>query len=72
MWPTLTQRVCAGGLGGFGLELAEWLVVRGATRLLFNSRSGVRTGYQSWCIRRCVWGARREARRGARRRVRRC
>ncbi|KPJ07407.1 Fatty acid synthase [Papilio machaon] len=48
--------VLVGGLGGFGLELAEWLVVRGATRLLFNSRSGVRTGYQSWCIRR--WRAR--------------
>ncbi|CAG4972769.1 unnamed protein product [Parnassius apollo] len=48
--------VLIGGLGGFGLELAEWLVVRGATCLLFNSRSGVRTGYQAWCIRR--WRAR--------------
>lgn len=42
----------AGGLGGFGLELANWLVSRGASRLLLNSRSGVRTGYQAWCIRR--------------------
>nr|QLI61974.1 fatty acid synthetase 2 [Streltzoviella insularis] len=44
--------ILVGGLGGFGLELAQWLVVRGATKLVFNSRSGVRTGYQSWCIRR--------------------
>ncbi|KAM3957748.1 fatty acid synthase-like [Aphomia sociella] len=44
--------VLVGGLGGFGLELAQWLVVRGATRIVLNSRSGVRTGYQSMCIRR--------------------
>ncbi|XP_045766807.1 fatty acid synthase [Maniola jurtina] len=44
--------VLVGGLGGFGLELAQWLVVRGATALVFNSRSGVRSGYQAWCVRR--------------------
>ncbi|XP_063374586.1 fatty acid synthase-like [Cydia amplana] len=44
--------VLVGGLGGFGLELAEWLVRRGARTLVFNSRSGVRTGYQALCIRR--------------------
>ncbi|KAI8428398.1 hypothetical protein MSG28_002582 [Choristoneura fumiferana] len=44
--------VLVGGLGGFGLELAEWLVARGARTLVFNSRSGVKTGYQAWCIRR--------------------
>lgn len=44
--------VLVGGLGGFGLELAEWLVRRGATRLVLNSRGGVRTGYQAWCVRR--------------------
>lgn len=42
----------AGGLGGFGLELAQWLVVRGARQLVLVSRSGVRTGYQAWCVRR--------------------
>jgi fatty acid synthase len=41
-----------GGLGGFGLELASWLISRGATRLVLTSRSGVRTGYQSLCLRR--------------------
>ncbi|XP_063240366.1 fatty acid synthase isoform X2 [Bacillus rossius redtenbacheri] len=44
--------VLVGGLGGFGLELAGWLVQRGATRLVLSSRSGVRTGYQSLCVRR--------------------
>ncbi|KAJ0178566.1 hypothetical protein K1T71_006389 [Dendrolimus kikuchii] len=51
MHPAKTY-VLVGGLGGFGLELAQWLVVRGATRLVLTSRSGVCTGYQSWCIRR--------------------
>lgn len=46
----------SGGLGGFGLELAQWLAVRGATRLVLNSRSGMRTGYQASCLRR--WAAR--------------
>lgn len=27
-------------------------MVRGARALVFNSRSGVRTGYQAWCVRR--------------------
>ncbi|XP_053612449.1 fatty acid synthase-like [Plodia interpunctella] len=44
--------ILVGGLGGFGLELGSWLVKRGATKLLLNSRGGVRTGYQSWCINR--------------------
>lgn len=36
-----------GGLGGFGLELAQWLVERGARKLVLTSRSGIRTGYQN-------------------------
>ncbi|XP_059050695.1 fatty acid synthase-like [Achroia grisella] len=44
--------ILVGGLGGFGLELAQWLIFRGATRIMLNSRSGVRSGYQSMCIRR--------------------
>ncbi|XP_065336360.1 fatty acid synthase-like [Cloeon dipterum] len=43
--------VIIGGLGGFGLELADWLVIRGAKKLILSSRSGVRTGYQAWRIR---------------------
>ncbi|XP_077520061.1 fatty acid synthase-like [Amblyomma americanum] len=44
--------VIIGGLGGFGLELAEWMVSRGCRKLLLSSRSGVRTGYQKRCLRR--------------------
>ncbi|KAM5273320.1 fatty acid synthase [Ctenodactylus gundi] len=39
--------VITGGLGGFGLELARWLVQRGAQKLVLTSRSGIRTGYQA-------------------------
>ncbi|CAN8007233.1 unnamed protein product, partial [Ixodes pacificus] len=42
----------AGGLGGFGLELADWMVARGCRRLLLTGRSGVRTGYQRLCLHR--------------------
>lgn len=38
--------IVTGGLGGFGLELAEWLVERGARHLILCSRAGIRTGYQ--------------------------
>ncbi|XP_066156912.1 fatty acid synthase [Euwallacea fornicatus] len=44
--------VLVGGLGGFGLELADWLVKRGAKKIVLTSRSGIKTGYQSLCIRR--------------------
>ena len=39
--------IITGGLGGFGLELAEWLVERGARHLVLCSRTGIRTGYQT-------------------------
>lgn len=53
--PTRSQFVCdpdksyviTGGLGGFGLELATWLVERGARRLCLTGRSGVKSGYQA-------------------------
>lgn len=41
-----------GGLGGFGLELANWLINRGAKKIVLTSRSGIRTGYQSLSVRR--------------------
>ncbi|XP_042150461.1 fatty acid synthase-like [Ixodes scapularis] len=44
--------VVAGGLGGFGLELADWMVARGCRRLLLTARSGVRMGYQRLCLHR--------------------
>ncbi|XP_065204299.1 fatty acid synthase-like isoform X2 [Planococcus citri] len=38
--------IIIGGLGGFGLELADWLVLRGARNIVLSSRSGIRNGYQ--------------------------
>ncbi|XP_072747993.1 fatty acid synthase-like [Anoplolepis gracilipes] len=36
-----------GGLGGFGLELADWMTARGARFIIIVSRNGIRTGYQA-------------------------
>lgn len=44
--------ILVGGLGGFGLELAEWMINRGARYLVLTSRSGICTGFQAMCIRR--------------------
>jgi fatty acid synthase len=42
--------VITGGLGGFGLELAQWLINRGARKIVLVSRRGMRTGYQTRCV----------------------
>lgn len=44
--------VLVGGLGGFGLELADWIINRGAKYIVLTSRSGIRTGFQALCVRR--------------------
>lgn len=44
--------VLVGGLGGFGMELCNWLIDRGAKKIVLTSRSGIRSGYQSICVRR--------------------
>ncbi|XP_077270184.1 fatty acid synthase-like [Temnothorax americanus] len=43
--------VILGGLGGFGLELANWLTLRGAKILVLTSRTKIKTGYQQSRIR---------------------
>ena len=43
--------VIPGGLGGFGLELADWLVIRGARKLVLSSSRGVTKPYQAYRIR---------------------
>ncbi|CAH2093519.1 unnamed protein product [Euphydryas editha] len=43
--------VVVGGLGGFGLELADWLIMREARKVLLTSRKGVSNGYQSARLR---------------------
>lgn len=49
--PAHKSYIITGGLGGFGLELARWLVLRGAQKLVLTSRSGIRTGYQAKQVR---------------------
>lgn len=39
--------VIVGGLGGFGLELADWLVLRGCKKLVLSSSRGITNGYQA-------------------------
>jgi fatty acid synthase len=36
-----------GGMGGFGMELAEWLIGRGATKVLLMGRTGITSLYQT-------------------------
>lgn len=48
--PTKTYVIC-GGLGGFGLELADWLILRGCRKLVLSSRRGVTSGYQRYRIK---------------------
>lgn len=43
--------VVVGGLGGFGLELTDWLVLRGARRFLLCSRRGITSKYQVYRMR---------------------
>ncbi len=43
--------VIPGGLGGFGLELADWMVVRGARKLVMSSRRGIINSYQGYRIK---------------------
>ena len=44
--------IIVGGLGGFGLEVADWMIQRGARNLIIPSRSGVTNGYQSRYLRK--------------------
>ncbi|XP_036143420.1 fatty acid synthase-like, partial [Monomorium pharaonis] len=43
--------VILGGLGGFGLELTDWLIFRGARNIVLVSRTGIKNGYQRMKIR---------------------
>ncbi|XP_032822786.2 fatty acid synthase [Petromyzon marinus] len=51
MCPPGKTYVITGGLGGFGLELAQFLVERGARNIVLTSRSGIRNGYQARRVR---------------------
>lgn len=43
--------IILGGLGGVGLELADWLVTRGCRKLVLCSRRGITTPYQAYRIK---------------------
>lgn len=43
--------IFAGGLGGFGLELVDWLVLRGCRKIVLSSSRGITRDYQSYRIR---------------------
>ncbi|XP_065217199.1 fatty acid synthase-like [Planococcus citri] len=49
--PKYTSHVIAGGLGGMGMELADWLILRGARNIVLSSRTGIKNGYQSYRIK---------------------
>ncbi|EDW37967.1 GL12292 [Drosophila persimilis] len=42
--------VIPGGLGGFGMELADWMALRGARKLILSSSRGITKDYQSYRI----------------------
>ncbi|KAI1278799.1 Fatty acid synthase [Halotydeus destructor] len=44
--------VVVGGLGGFGLEVVQWMGERKASTIVVNSRRGIRDTYHSYCIER--------------------
>ncbi|CAG2101114.1 unnamed protein product, partial [Medioppia subpectinata] len=46
--------IITGGLGGFGLELCQWMVYNGAKRLVLTSRSGIKNDYQKYIINRLI------------------
>ncbi|XP_012058764.1 PREDICTED: fatty acid synthase-like [Atta cephalotes] len=43
--------IILGGLGGFGLELTDWLIFRGAKNIVLISRTGIKNGYQRMKVR---------------------
>ncbi|RZC42202.1 adh short, ADH zinc N and/or KR domain containing protein [Asbolus verrucosus] len=45
--------IIVGGLGGVGMELADWLMLRGVKKLILVSSSGIRSGYQTQRI--SIW-----------------
>ena len=38
--------IIIGGLGGFGLELSDWLILRGCKKLMLSSSRGISNAYQ--------------------------
>ncbi|XP_037041706.1 fatty acid synthase-like isoform X2 [Bradysia coprophila] len=43
--------VIPGGLGGFGMELVDWMILRGARKLVLSSSRGISNDYQKHRLR---------------------
>jgi len=50
---TTGTHLITGGMGGFGLELGEWLVSRGADKVLLMGRNGITNLHQKRKFQRC-------------------
>ncbi|KAL7024413.1 hypothetical protein ACKWTF_013028 [Chironomus riparius] len=48
--PNYSYIIC-GGLGGFGLELADWLILRGCRKLVLSTSRGITKQYQAYRIK---------------------
>ena len=46
--------IIIGGLGGFGLELLQWMVDKGARHVVVNSRRGLNNNYQKMVHQRLI------------------
>ena len=44
--------IVTGGLGGFGVELALWMIQIGCRKMILTSRSGIKNSYQEMQVRR--------------------
>lgn len=42
--------VIVGGTTDFGLELANWMIKRGAKKIILNSKRGITNGFQTLCL----------------------
>lgn len=44
--------IITGGLGGFGLELVQWMIQKRARKFVLTTRKGISTDYQSFVVNR--------------------
>ncbi|KAF7279309.1 hypothetical protein GWI33_007442, partial [Rhynchophorus ferrugineus] len=44
--------IIVGGLGGFGLALTDFMISRGARKIILNSRRGLSNSYQTYCFKK--------------------
>ncbi|GBN94601.1 Fatty acid synthase, partial [Araneus ventricosus] len=45
--------IIIGGLGGFGTEVAKWIIKKGGRNLILTSRYGARTAHHYFCLK--IW-----------------